>query len=89
MTWSLPDTCISCVHYEQAGYKHDEHAPTKDRYGFDSEQKAQRYGQCQKLQCSVFWNESKCNSYQAEEGIETHHCHPRPCALEPHQEQLI
>lgn len=89
MSWSLPQTCISCVHYQQTGFKSDEHAKTKDLWGFDCEPKAQRYGLCRQLKCSVFWNERTCSSYEVEPGITTHPCEPRPGALEPHQERLI
>lgn len=89
MSWSLPDTCISCVHYQQTGFRTDEHARTKDQYGFDCEPKSQRYGFCKALKCSVFWNERTCTNYEVEQGIITHPCETRPCALEPHQDPLI
>lgn len=89
MSWSLPDTCISCVHYTQAGYRHDEHAPTKDAAGMDQAPKRQRFGMCSHIKCNVFWNERKCAGYEVEPGIETHPCTTRPKALEPHQDTLI
>ncbi|KYN82224.1 hypothetical protein ATY36_13635 [Vibrio cidicii] len=86
---SLPDTCFSCIHYKQAGYREDEFAPSKDRFGFDCSPKKQRFGMCQEKRCHVFWNESKCAAYVQEPDCDTHPCKPRPKALEPHQDRLI
>ncbi|OCH31801.1 hypothetical protein A6E13_16390 [Aliivibrio fischeri] len=89
MNWSLPKTCFSCQHYQQEGYKHDELAPTINKYGFSCEPKQQRYGSCDKKQCHVFWNESTCPSYTQELGINTHECQSRPKAMQPHQDNLF
>ncbi|HFC9430979.1 TPA: hypothetical protein AB5E57_001611 [Vibrio cholerae] len=88
--WSLPNTCFSCVHYQQKGYQDDALAePLKDQFGFERETKAQRFGMCTMKGCHVFWNESKCPAYQCEPGIDTHPCKPRKAAMQPHQDLLI
>lgn len=89
MTWSLPKTCFSCQHYKQIGFKEDELAPTKDRWGFDSPAKKQRYGMCDKKGCHVFWNERPCPSYAKELDVTTHDCKPRDRALQSHQDTLF
>lgn len=89
MTWSLPKTCFSCQHYKQIGFKEDELAPTKDRWGFDSPAKKQRYGMCDKKGCHVFWNERPCPSYTKELDVTTHECKPRDRALQSHQDTLF
>ncbi|MDF5667870.1 hypothetical protein R7Y21_14260 [Vibrio sp. 945] len=85
---SLPDTCFSCQHYKQTGWKHDQFAPKVDNYGFSIEPRKQRYGQCTRNNAEVFWNE-KCHLYTQDTDIDVHPCPKRPEPLEPRQESLF
>ncbi|WP_188708159.1 hypothetical protein [Neiella marina] len=85
---SLPDTCLSCVHYQQQGLKHDELAKRLDWLGYPIPAKRQRFGYCQKSEANVFWDE-RCSRHSSDPLINTHACPVRPKPLETRQDVLF
>lgn len=85
---SLPDTCFSCQHYKQKGWKHDEFALKVDNWGVAIEPRKQRFGECTRNNAEVFWNE-KCHLYKQDSDIDVHTCPVRPKPLKTRQESLF
>lgn len=74
---TMPDTCFSCQHYQQTGWKEDPLIKNGHQQSDSIKQRKQRVGQCHKNNKLVFWNE-KCGVYLQEEGIATYSCEQRP-----------
>ncbi|MDX1816076.1 MAG: hypothetical protein R3180_00045 [Marinobacter sp.] len=84
---TMPKACISCVHYQNLGWKHDQHCPFKADFASSPAKTRTPFGHCDLHRSNVFATEI-CNSHHTEPFVKTTAVQNRPEPMTPIQERL-